>query len=257
MRTLARIDSRFGEILIIEDIATGARRFYEGAAFQSHARRDGESCFAYVHIMSELLRKRRRVLLLGCGGGSLATMLCRRGVDVTLVDHNSQSFELARRYFGLPGSVRCIAADYLDYLSFKPLEYEAIGVDVGSSTFNFREEFDHITCAMIRKALSPDGIVAINMMSAHDIDPTADLIATLMASSDRSTWIFDQLGLVERNAVVVAARGGRPLLDPRYFPEELHDELATWSLRASRITKSTTNRTFPVFPRDGNAGPDV
>jgi hypothetical protein len=39
MRTLGYFDGAHGTICIIEDKATGARRYYEGNAFQSHARR--------------------------------------------------------------------------------------------------------------------------------------------------------------------------------------------------------------------------
>jgi spermidine synthase len=249
MRTLARIEGRYGEILIVEELATGTRRYYEGGAFQSHALPNGESCFAYVHIMCELLRRKRRILLLGCGAGSLATMLSRRGAQVTLVDHNPTSFELAKEYFGLPTDVRCFQADYLDFLAFKAHEYDAIGIDVGNDTFDFREEFDGMTCRMIDRALAADGVAVINMMASHDVDPTADLIATLMTSPARSTWILDQMGLVERNAVIVASKGVKPRLDLDRFPEALHEELETWSVRTSRLKSDTVVRPFPALRR--------
>lgn len=247
MRTLARIDGRFGEILIVEDIASGARRYYEGGAFQSHALPNGESCFAYVHIMCELLRRKTRILLLGCGAGSLATMLSRRGAQVTLVDHNPTSFDVAREFFGLPHEVRCVQADYLDFLTFKALDYDAIGIDVGSDTFDFREEFDGMTCRMIDRALAPDGIAVINMMASHDVDPTADLIATYMANPARATWILDQMGLVERNAVVLASPAGRPRFSLERFPEALHEELDTWTVRTSRLKQDSVVLPFPAL----------
>lgn len=257
MRTLARLDSRFGEILIIEDIATGARRYYEGTAFQSHALNNGESCFTYVHIMSELLRKKKRVLLLGCGGGSLATMLYNRGVDVTLVDHNPQSFDVARTYFGLPDAVACIATDFREHLAHEDQTYDGIGIDVGSAAFDFQDEFDPDTCRLIRRALTANGVAVTNMMAAHDVDPTADVIAATMGSPERPSWIFDQLGLVERNAVVVAGRRGRPRLDPLAFPEDLRDELATWSIRTPRPRRDTVIRAFPIDRSGGRDDPSA
>lgn len=234
MRTLTRIETRFGEILILEDVATGARRYYEGTAFQSHAAADGESCFVYVHIMCALLRRKRRVLLLGCGGGSLATMASRRGAEVTVVDHNPHSFEVARDYFGLPPSVRCVTADFRDFLAADHSPYDAIGVDVGSTTFDFQKELNAVTCGAIRAVLKPDGVAVVNMMIAHDLDPTADLIAAAMAGGDRKAWIFDQLGEIERNAVVAVGPTRRPHLSPSVFPEDLRAEFATWTVRQAR-----------------------
>ncbi len=251
MRTLTRIESRFGEILIIEDLATGARRYYEGTAFQSHAAPDGESCFVYVHIMCALLRRRRRVLLLGCGGGSLATMASRRGAEVTLVDHNPLSFEVARDYFGLPGAVLGVVADYRDFLDGTHAPHDAIGVDVGSAAFDFQKEFDAATCAAIRRALAPDGIVVVNTMVEHDLDPTADLIATTLAGPDRPAWIFDQVGEGERNAVVVVGAPRRPRLEASLFPEALREEFATWSVRPARKRATPTARRGP---RSSDAG---
>ncbi|NLH80955.1 MAG: methyltransferase domain-containing protein [Phyllobacteriaceae bacterium] len=240
MRTLTRIESRFGEILVIEDVATGARRYYEGTAFQSHAAADGESCFVYVHIMCALLRRKRRVLLLGCGGGSLATMVARRGAEVTLVDHNPHSFEVARDYFGLPQTVRCVAADFRDFLADEPVSYDAIGVDVGNATFDFQKELDVVTGAAIRGALAPNGVAVINTMVSHDLDPTADLIAVASAGPDRPAWIFDQLGEIERNAIVAIGPTRRPRLAAEVFPEDLRAEFATWSVRPARARTATS-----------------
>ena len=108
MRTLGYFDGAHGTICIIEDKATGARRYYEGNAFQSHALPSGESCFTYVHLMSNFLRPATNVLLLGCAGGTLATMLHRQGKTVTTVDHNPLSFRLAQEYFWMPPGVRCV-----------------------------------------------------------------------------------------------------------------------------------------------------
>ena len=44
----------------------------------------------------------RDVLMIGCGGGTLATMLARSHVAVTVVDLHKLSFEIARKYFHLP-----------------------------------------------------------------------------------------------------------------------------------------------------------
>jgi spermidine synthase len=106
MHCLASFPSRRGEIVIMEHRASGARSYYENGVFQAHATPGGTSIFAYVHLMTHLLRRAENVLVLGCASGSLATMLWGCGKRVTLVDDNPVSFEIARHFFGLPAEIR-------------------------------------------------------------------------------------------------------------------------------------------------------
>lgn len=239
MRTLGRFDGRHGEILVLEEIATGYRRYYEGTAFQSEVAPGGESRFVYVHIMARLLCKKRRVLLLGCGGGSLATMLRREGADVTVVDHDPMSFEVARRWFWMPPSVDCVVADFRDFLARDERMWDGIGVDVGDATFDFLAAFDTATCGRLRRALVPDGVVVANTMVEHDLDATADVVAARLGGDPRSARIWEQTGESERNAIlaVAAARAARPPrldLGDGAVPEDLRDELAGWTARPPR-----------------------
>lgn len=238
MRTLGRFDGRHGEILVLEEIATGYRRYYEGSAFQSEVAPGGISRFVYVHIMAGLLRKKRRVLLFGCGGGSLAAMLRAEGIDVTLVDHDPMSFEVARQWFWMPPSVDCVLADFRDFLDRDERVWDGIGVDVGDAGFDFAATFDPATCAALRRALSPDGTLVINTMVEHDLDPTADTIAARLSGEGRGARIFEAPGVPERNALLALTPADAPLatfrLAPEDLPEDLRAELATWSGRPLR-----------------------
>jgi 2-polyprenyl-3-methyl-5-hydroxy-6-metoxy-1,4-benzoquinol methylase len=71
---------------------------------QSQATPDGESVFTYVKLMGELLSRPQRILILGCGGGNLATRLSRLCKSLTFVDINPISFILAHKFFELPTS---------------------------------------------------------------------------------------------------------------------------------------------------------
>jgi 2-polyprenyl-3-methyl-5-hydroxy-6-metoxy-1,4-benzoquinol methylase len=66
---------------------------------QSQATPDGESVFTYVKVMDELLTRSQQILVLGCGGGNLATRLSRLGKRLTIVDINPISFVLAHKFF--------------------------------------------------------------------------------------------------------------------------------------------------------------
>ena len=100
----------------------------------------GESRFPYVKMMEAFLGDANNVLLLGCGGGNLATMLARRGKSVTIVDHNPVSFDLARRFFGLPKEIPCIVEDFKEYLLAETRIFDGMAIDVGGPGFCFEEQ---------------------------------------------------------------------------------------------------------------------
>lgn len=73
----------------------------------SLAARHGVSLAPYIHALFGLLRQKhgRSGADDSCSGGSLATMLVRVGVTLTLADLDPRSFEIVRRYFHMPSSV--------------------------------------------------------------------------------------------------------------------------------------------------------
>src|SRR5580693_7621722 len=99
------------EIVIQQDNASGATAYWQDTDNQSLADRRGVSLADYIHALYGFLRqgKSRHVLMIGCGGGTLATMLRRVGVRVTLVDIDPASFAVARRFFHMPASLECQA----------------------------------------------------------------------------------------------------------------------------------------------------
>src|SRR4051794_4142946 len=116
MKVLARCQGKLGDIAIWEAEADGTRFYLEGELFQSHGSAEGQSELAYVKTMEAFLRPAYNVLVLGCGGGNLATMLAGRGKEITLVDFNPLSFQIAREYFGMPKHLHCVVDDFRNYL---------------------------------------------------------------------------------------------------------------------------------------------
>src|SRR5256885_2491509 len=94
---------------IIRDDTTGKVSYWQGEYHQSAADRNGVSSADYIHAMYFFLMQAlaRDVLMIGCGGGTLATMLHRSGVKVTAVDLHKLSFDIARDYFHLPADIPC------------------------------------------------------------------------------------------------------------------------------------------------------
>ena len=64
-------------IEIVECSAGWNAIYFEEGVRQSQATPDGESVFSYVKLMDELLQPSTNILVLGCGGGNLATRLAR------------------------------------------------------------------------------------------------------------------------------------------------------------------------------------
>jgi spermidine synthase len=131
MIRLAEYQSQFGVITILKKKRTGSLSYNQDGFVQSEIDGNNVSLASYIHAIHGLLcqAKSQDVLMIGCGGGTLATMLSRSGRDVTVVDVNPQAFSLAREYFGLPEGVACRVADGCEFLLTNTRKYDAIVVD--------------------------------------------------------------------------------------------------------------------------------
>jgi hypothetical protein len=117
------------------------------------------------------------IMLFGCAGGALASDLHHKGCHVTVVDGNSVSFEIARRYFWMPSSIRCVVDEMSEFLEEAAGDYAAIGVDVGGPSFDYEATLDRRTCALLDRRLASGGRVAINIARDWAQDTTLARIA--------------------------------------------------------------------------------
>src|SRR5207244_415377 len=104
-----------------------------------------------------LLAGGAEVLLLGCGGGALATMLHRQGSHVTVVEVNPISFQVARIFFWMPNGIECVTADVRAFMCRQRRTFDAIGIDVGGPSFSYEEVLAPATIARVRRALRAGG----------------------------------------------------------------------------------------------------
>jgi hypothetical protein len=112
-------------------------------------------------MMEVFLGGAKNVLLPGCGGGNLATMLARSGKNLTVVDHNPVSFDLAKKFFGMPKDISCIVEDFREYLAA-----ETRGFD-GSRRRRrpricYEEQFDPAVC----HSITAQGLLNRNVLVA-------------------------------------------------------------------------------------------
>ena len=244
MKILGRYKGKLGDIAIWESEKTRDRFYLEGEIFQSQSSAAGESRLPYVKMMEAFLGDAKNVLLLGCGGGNLATMLARSGKSVTVVDHNPVSFDLAKRFFGMPKEISCIVEDFKEYLAAETRSFDGIAIDVGGPGFCYEEQFDPATCHSITARLNPGGRAILNMLVATDFDAAPDLIASDLSEGHMSSWIFDQPGLLNRNVLVACLPKARRAANKRYMAEFSTTIGQLWALRrpASAFPQQPTCR---------------
>jgi len=238
---VATKDTSFGEIRILKNRRTGCYSYIQGGYSQSEADGNGVSLTSYIHAIYGLLAQiaAQRILIIRCGGGTLATMLAKDGREVTIVDINPASIALAQRYFSLPPDVRCHVEDGQAYLKRSADTYDAIVVDA----FLGGEAPCHLGSLnffqLARQRLADGGCILVNLMVNHDLDDNADTVAARMARSGLPVRLLDIPGKLFRNAIAIggAVKDLRPptlLVRPAAACDELCDELEGMRLRAWR-----------------------
>jgi spermidine synthase len=206
MITLTEHRSRFGAITILKREQAGSLIYLQAGCFQSEADADGVSLVPYIHALFGLLRqaRSRTVLMIGCGGGTLATMLAKAGCTLTVVDIDPQAFLLARRYFGLPESVTCRVADGGEYLLSEENTFDAVVLDAFMKGYMPEHLQSPAFFSLLRRRLTPSGSVFVNIHVEQDSDKSADRVAAAMAAVWPAVRILDRVGHAWRNAIVMA-----------------------------------------------------
>jgi spermidine synthase len=245
MRKIAAIASDDGEVTILRSRSSGAVLYYQGLCNQSEADTQGVSLTAYVHAIFGLLLQAdcNDVLMIGCGGGTLATMLRMAGVKVTIVDINSHSFQIARDYFQLPGEVECHVADGAEFLRTRPHRYGAIVLDA----YQGGEMPQHLATAeffrlVALRLVKGTGCFLANVCVNEYIGQTADWFAAAMMPALRNVRILDAKPSGNSNAIVMAGAVKdlqRPilLLPPEFKAREVAHSLDLLTLRKPHSAK--------------------
>lgn len=195
---------------IIRDDTTGKVSYWQGEYHQSAADRHGVSTADYIHAMHFFLMQAqaRDVLMIGCGGGTLATMLHRSGVKTTVVDLHQFSFDVARRYFALPEAVETHAGDGIAWLKRNRRRFDAIVLDAfgegGMPPVFMQPPF----FTLAKSRLSADGLFLMNVIVADDDDRTPDDLVRRMRKEWPRVRLLDTDGWTDRNAVIAAGRVG-------------------------------------------------
>lgn len=192
---------------IIRDETSGKISYWQGEYHQSAADRTGISTADYIHAMYFFLMQAgaRDVLMIGCGGGTLATMLAKSNVDVTVVDLHKFSFDIARKYFHLPNTVACRVADGIAYLKNNRRRHDAIVLDAfgegGMPAAFMQPAFFKLAHSRLKPR---DSLFLMNVIVDDDDDRTPDILVRAMRAEWGRVRLLDTDGWTDRNAVIAA-----------------------------------------------------
>ncbi len=205
MALLRQFETDFGTIRVMRS-RDGAMSYFQNGCFHSQSNAKGISVCGYVHVIQEIIRQAhaRNILIIGCAGGTLATMLRHLNCKVAVVDINHMAFAIARRYFRLPDDVRCIRRDGIAYLRTTRKYYDAIVIDVFDSHNSVPRKF---TAGQffhqVQNVLNPQGIMVMNVITANDKDMRGDIIARHAQSAGMDVTMFDWPRQKDRNTLIV------------------------------------------------------
>jgi len=192
--------------VIVRDSTAGRVSYLHGGARQSVADENGISLADYIHAMFDFLfqASARDVLMIGCGGGTLATMLDRIGVRVTVVDIDLRAFRIARKHFHFPKHIETHVADGARFLKRDPMKYDAIVLD---AYIGHTIPLQFLRAPFLKSAkahLKRGGMLLLNCTVADDEDRAPDDIARTLKKIWRQVRVLDSDGWVDRNAVICA-----------------------------------------------------
>lgn len=228
MILLEEIETEFGQIRIIESKQDGSRTYYQDTCFHSQSTAEGISTCAYVHVMFSIIKQiqAKKILLIGCAAGTLATMLHRIGCKVTVVDINPHAFDIAKKHFHMPDDIECIVDDGWSYLLATGKRFDAIAIDAFSSDGTVPEQFTTEDFFVVAKeVLKPFGLIVMNVMVEHDIDLLADRIAINMEKSGLPSTLFDWPGRTNRNTIIAAGQVNQMQISAQKKPKFVRDEV--------------------------------
>ncbi len=210
MREIDRRKGQFGVIRIMERRRDGARLYCVGDGVQTMTTPDGTSLFGYVHAIKLLIGGARTVLMLGGGGGSLATMLVRRGAEVTVVDIDPAAEDLARRYFGLDDRVRWITEDARAFLGACVDRFDALVIDTCDARGTLDAFSTPESLVEALRVVGAGGSLVLNVASdGGPAIPAWQLACAMVDSGFNATLFRPALGNEGNELLHVPAEGPR------------------------------------------------
>jgi SAM-dependent methyltransferase len=268
MRVLAERKGMFGLIRIMERQADCARLYCIKSSVQTMVRPDGISVFGYVHAAKLLLQNAHSILLIGGAGGSLATMLARRGKAVTVVDIDPAAEELAGAYFGLDSRVHWVTGDALAFLEGSHGIFDGVAIDACDCHGLVKPFDDPDVVAGILARACPNGSLVVNIVYEDGAPPRGETLACNLVARGLSATLYraedgwegnevlhvrtgGDTDTLNRQAVLQALRRRSPSSEPhvRVFPQSCKKSQPQRRHQRSRRQRNSHHR--PAAPKAG------
>lgn len=239
-----QVPTAFGTISISRNPSSGTIVYEVDGQRQGAIDSSGVSLAYYIHAFYGLLiqAKARNILMIGGACCSLGAMLARAQCQVTIVDINPASFEVARRHFGLPESVACHAAEGALFLRTGTGIFDAIVIDAfhGAHTPSHLQTPEFF--ALVRERLAPGGAVFANILVKHIFDGGPDRVARSMKRVWSDVRVLETVGPPDRNAIVMAGevlqlREPQLLVRPKTNPQVIQEELTRMRFRPWKASR--------------------
>jgi len=248
MLPVARHKTRHGEVVVLMSRSIVA--YWQDERHQSEADHHGVSLAAYIHAIHGFLHQAgsKSVLMIGCGGGTLATMLRADRIKVTIVEINARSFEISRKYFHLPRDVECHVGDGRAFLRATKRRYDAVVLDAYDGDHIPKQLMTPAFFKLVRARLTPKrGCFFVNVVMRNDKDVHLDRIARVMGKAWPNVRLLDAPGIVDRNAVAMAGNVDRFTLPrltmkPQSGSRLLRRELKAYRFRSQREGSAAASR---------------
>ena len=203
----------------------------------------GQSIYEYSYLLQflpyALNPDGRNCLVIGLGAGLVPGWYKAQGVDTEVVDIDPAVLEISRSYFGFNPAIPVHIEDARYFLINTKQNYDFIVLDV----FNGDTTPGHLLSVeamrLAKKRLSPDGVLAINLIGSikHNTLMTASAIKTLQSVFDQVAiyTTFSASGDGTGNLEIMAYDGAQrePLLD-RIANLNVHPEIES-SVRLSML----------------------
>ncbi|MBL8644006.1 MAG: methyltransferase domain-containing protein [Rhodospirillaceae bacterium] len=217
--------AKLGAVRLVRNRRKGTLTYVQKGGNQSAVDENGVSLDSYIHALYGLALQAlarqgqpKTALMIGCAGGTLATMLARAGVAMTVVDIEKAAFTLAKTHFGLPASVKCRVADGLKFMQRTRARFDAVIIDAFIGEKIPPQFTGEAFSTAARRCLRKNGALFVNVCLNGRADRTADELALMLkgtgwAGKGSAVRLIDQRGPL-RNAVVMAGNV-RALRRPR------------------------------------------
>jgi spermidine synthase len=165
---LSARESAYGRIVVMDN---GDKRYLlvNGTSQSVMEKPEGESESQYIRALewSRALRpKAKRALVVGLGAGLLPKALERRGLTVDAFEIDPAIDEAARRDFGYEPKGRVVIGDGRALLEAGHGPWDLVFLDAFGAESPPAHLFTTEAFARMRDSLSPDGVFAINLVSA-------------------------------------------------------------------------------------------